>query len=95
MAKEDKDKDVHIYKHKDGHEDFENSRWKVFIYHFYDFVNKDKDSDIGSDLVTLWHSCLCLGVWQFRVSDCMSETNIVAIPSGSNSASFESETHDP
>ena len=38
---------------------------------------------------------ICLGVWLFRVTDCMSEKNILADPGGSNSAFFESETHDP
>ena len=38
---------------------------------------------------------ISLGVWLFRVTDCMSEKNVLAIPGGSNSASFESETHDP
>ena len=31
----------------------------------------------------------------FRVMDCMSEKNILANLGGSNSASFESQTHDP
>ena len=41
----------------------------------------------------------CLGMKKSRcmvmVMDCMSEKNILADPGGSNSASFESETHDP
>ena len=42
-----------------------------------------------------YRNCICLGVWQFRVMDCMSEKNILAKPGGLNSASFESQTHDP
>ena len=84
MAKEDKDKDVYTYKHEDRDEDIENSRWKVFVYHFDDFVNKDKDSDIGSDLMTSWHSCLFLTDWEtlimkLRVNDWQLQSDLDSI----------------